>query len=262
MGNSFLGQKNIRPRWGFAFPDTLNARDPSGDSIFWINKHQTPVGFCISRHPESPRPRRGFHFLNKKTPDPSGVLHFPTPWKSKTPVGIPFFRQKNTRPRWGFAFPDTLKVQDTSCIFYFFNKKMPATPCSLLSRTPWMSKTHPVSSIFLTKKCQLHPVVYYLRHTECPRHTLYLLFFNKKMPTTPCSLLSQTPWMSKTHPVSSIFLTKNTNYTLWFAFPDTLNVQFWKIPAVVFGGGILFLSGLDCSFGFEIRKNKENINSI
>ena len=151
MGNSFLGQKNIIPRWGFTLPDTLNARDSGGDSIFWTKKHQAPVGFYTSRHSECPRPRWGFHFLDKKTSDPGGVLHFLTPWMPKTPVGIPFFEQKNDRPRWGFALPDTLKVQDTPCIFYFFNKKMPATPCSLLSQIPWKSKLHPVSSIFKQK---------------------------------------------------------------------------------------------------------------
>ena len=122
-----------RPRWGFHF---------------WIKKRQTPVGFYTSRHSECPRPQWGFHFLDKKTTDPGGVLHFPTPWKSKT---------------------------------------------------------HPVSSNFLTKKYQLHPVVCYLRHSESQNYTLYLLFFNKKMPTTPCSLLSRTLWKSKPHPVASYF---------------------------------------------------------
>ena len=163
------------------------------------------MGFCISRHPECPRPQWGFHFLDKKTTDPGRVLHFPTPWIPETPVGISFFGQKNTRPRWGFAFPDTLNAQDPSgdCIFWtkkhqtpvgfciswhpksakhtlyllFLNKKTQTTPCSLLSQTPWKSETHPVSSIFLTKKCQLHPVVCYLRYSESARYTLYLLFF-------------------------------------------------------------------------------------
>ena len=148
VGILFFGQKNIIPRWGFALPDTLNARDPGGDSIFWIKKRQTPVGFCSSWHSECPRPRWGFYFLDKKTSDPGGVLHFQTPWKSKLhPVSSNFLTKK---------------------------RKLHPVVCYLGHSG---SQNYTLYLLFFSKKRKLHPVVCYIGHPESANHTLYLLIF-------------------------------------------------------------------------------------
>ena len=45
----------------------------------------------------------------------------------------------------------------------------------------------------------------YLGYSESQPPPVSSIFFNKKMPTTPCSLLSRTLWKSKPHPVASYF---------------------------------------------------------
>ena len=135
--------------WEWFIGVSGSAKPHRGLVFFLSKKMESPPGSRAFRVSGSAKPHRGLVFFCLKKWNPHRGLGHSGCRKMQNPTGVwCFFCPKNTNYTLWFAISDTLKVQDPPCIFYFFNKK-----------------------------CQLHPVVCYLRHPESQNHTLYLLFF-------------------------------------------------------------------------------------
>ena len=106
---------------------------------FWISDLKVTAGIfqnCTFRVSGNAKPHRGLAFFYPKNEIPPGSRTFRVSGSVKPHRGLVFFFFKKASYTLWFAISDTLKVQDTLCVFYFFNQKMPATPCSLLPQIP------------------------------------------------------------------------------------------------------------------------------
>ena len=150
---------------------------------FWISNLKATAGIfrnCTFRVSESVKPHRGLAFFYPKNGIPTGVLGIQGVRKCKTPPGSGVFLSKKWNPHRGLGHSGCREVQNPTGVWRFFIRKMKSPLGSRTFRVSGSVKPHPVSSNFLTKKCQLHSVVCYLRHPESQNHTLYLLIWKQK----------------------------------------------------------------------------------
>ena len=143
-------------------------QNPTGVWCFFNQKMKSPLGSQTFRVSGNAKSHRGLVFFYPKNEIPTGVSGIQGVRKCKTPPGSGVFSSKKWNPHRGLRLLGCWKVQNPTGVWCFFIQKMESPPGSWAFRVSGNARPH-----------------------------RGLVFFFQKIPTTPCSLLSQTLWKSE-----------------------------------------------------------------